>query len=470
MRSVTLLALKRINLWLIRCRFQRRQGFAVVECAEGDVCHEVRMTKRVLFGVPVLILLSSCTAQGEAKLDSLLSATSTSSAKNLIKVASSKDAKATAKSIFEAKREAWKDDPAQVLRDLREAKRDYEKLQQALFGNVKKNWGKKEARLPGSKTYVKYTREYKSRAIVNFEQGEISVETLDETAQASLKNAIVSTLLTPEDPASVDVFSDKAVNLNTKSSPFLLGLVLDGAGKEINTQESAAAFADNALPTARTRRITTDNGEKTVRYVTFAMVANFEDKKAQKYLQHVRKYAKQYNVSPSLVLGVIKSESSFNPHAVSSAPAYGLMQLVPTSGGREAYRRAKNHDTAPSSEYLLDPENNIELGAAYLSVLTYEQLDKVDDRTSRDYCVISAYNTGPGNVMRAFTDAKGKQRFEEGFQRINRLSAAEVFQTLREKLPYEETRNYLPTVNTNRKRYYSIDKTVLAGDNTPAAP
>lgn len=425
------------------------------------------MINKILIAAPALLLLTSCTSQGEAKLDSLLNVANSSSGKNLVKIASSKDSKATAKALLEAKREVWKDDPLQLARDLREAKRDYEKLREALTGNVKKKWGKKELRLPESKTYVKYTREYKSRAIVNFEQGEISVETLEENAEASLKNAIISTLLTPEDPASVDVFSASAVNLNSKSSPFLLGLVLDDAGKEIATRDSAASFAGKLLPTARTRRIQTENGEKPVRFVTFAMVANFEDKKAQKYLQPVRKYAKQYNVSPSLVLGVIKSESSFNPHAVSGAPAYGLMQLVPTSGGREAYRRAKKQDVAPSTDYLFDPENNIELGAAYLSVLTYDQLGRVEDRTARDYCVISAYNTGPSNVMRAFTDAKGKQRFEQGFQRINSLSPAQVFQTLREKLPYEETRNYLPTVNTNRKRYYSIDKTIVADDNKP---
>ena len=325
--------------------------------------------------------------------------------------------------------------------------------------------GRKRTRLPERKTYVKYSKQYKSRAIVDFERGEISVETLDENADASLKNAIVTTLLTPEDPASVDVFSDSAVNLNSKSSPFLLGLVLNDAGQEIKTPESASSFADKMLAQARTRKIQTDSGEKSVRYVTIKMVANFEDQKAQKYLQTVRKYAKQYNVSPSLVLGVIRTESSFNPHAVSGAPAYGLMQLVPTSGGREAYRRAKNQDIVPSTDYLFDAENNIELGAAYLSVLTYDQLDGVDDRMSRDYCVISAYNTGPSNVMRAFTDAKGKQRFEDGLQRINSLSPSQVFQTLREKLPYEETRNYLPTVNTNRKRYYSVDKTVVADDN-----
>jgi len=423
------------------------------------------MTKNVLFALPLLLLLSSCSSQGSANLDSLLSIANSTSAKNITKIASSADPKAAANSMLEQKRDQWERDPMQLARDLKVAKYDFDKLMNVLSGNVKKKWGKAEIRLPGSKTYVKYTKQYKSRAIVNFEQGEISVETLEENAAASLKNAIIATLLTPDDPASVDVFSDSAVDLNSKRSPFLLGLVLNDAGQEIATPELAAGFADKLLPQAKTRSIQTENGQKPVRFVTFNMVANFEDQKAQKYLQLVRKYAKQYNVSPSLVLGVIRSESSFNPLAVSGAPAYGLMQLVPTSGGREAYRRAKNQDISPSKDYLLDAENNIELGSAYLSVLTYEQLDGVEDRMSRDYCVISAYNTGPSNVMRAFTDAKGKQRFQDGLQRINSLNPSQVFQTLRNNLPYEETRNYLPTVNTNRKRYYSLDKTV-ASDNT----
>ncbi len=427
---------------------------------------------KILFALSSLSLLSACSSQGNnVKLDSLLDIANSTSAKNLTKIASSSDPKAAAKALLEHKRIQWEHDPEQLARDLKVAKRDFDNLMDTLSGNVKKKWGKKEARLPERKTYVKYTKQYKSRAIVDFERGEISVETLDENAETSLKGAIVSTLLTPDDPASVDVFSDSAVNLNSHRSPFLLGLVLNDAGQEISTSELAGNFADKLLPLAKTRKIQTENGEKQVRYVSFQMVANFEDQKAQKYLQTVRKYAKQYNVSPSLVLGVIRTESSFNPHAVSGAPAYGLMQLVPTSGGREAYRRAKNQDIVPSTDYLFDAENNIELGAAYLSVLTYDQLDGVDDRMARDYCVISAYNTGPSNVMRAFTDAKGKQRFEDGLQRINSLSPSQVFQTLHEKLPFEETRNYLPSVNTNRKRYYSVDKTVIADDkNFPASP
>ena len=429
------------------------------------------MIKKILLTLLAVFLMSSCASKnGGVGLDDLLNVANSASAKNIAKIASSADPKETAKAMLDYKRKQWERNPMQLAQDLKVAKRDFDRLMNTLSGNVNRNWGKKETRLPGRKTYVKYSKQYKSRAIVDFERGEISVETLEENADANLKSAIVTTLLTPEDPASVDVFSDSAVDLNSKSTPFLLGLVLNDAGQEISTPELAAGFADKLLQQAKTRKIQTDKGEKTVRYITFRMVANFEDQKAQKYLQTVRKYAKQYNVSPSLVLGVIRTESSFNPHAVSSVPAYGLMQLVPTSGGREAYRRAKNQDIAPSKDYLFDPENNIELGAAYLSVLTYDQLDGVDDRMSRDYCVISAYNTGPSNVMRAFTDAKGKQRFEDGMQRINSLSPAQVYQTLHENLPYEETRNYLPTVNNNRKRYYSVDKTVAADDNkTPTS-
>lgn len=427
----------------------------------------IAMSKKVLFSLPVLLLLSSCVSQdGSVKVDRLLKVANSSTGRNLIQVASSRNAGAAVKTLFANKRDQWARDPLQLARDLREAQRDFEKLMDVLSGNVQKKWGKKETRLPERKTYVKYTKQYKSRAIVDFEQGEIKIETLAENAETSLKNAIIATLLTPEDPASVDVFSDSAVNLNSRSKPFLLGLVLDDAGKEISTQDAAASFADRILSLVQTRQIQTENGTKPVSFVVIQMVANFEDKKAQKYLQYVRKYARQYNVSPSLILGIMRSESSFNPHAVSGAPAYGLMQLVPTSGGREAYRRAKNEDIAPSKDYLFDAENNIELGTAYLSVLIYDQLNGVEDRTSRDYCVISAYNTGPSNVMRAFSDAKGKQRFSDGLQQINRLPPSQVFLALREKLPYAETRNYLPTVNNNRKRYYSVDKTVVTDDNS----
>jgi membrane-bound lytic murein transglycosylase C len=182
-----------------------------------------------------------------------------------------------------------------------------------------------------------------------------------------------------------------------------------------------------------------------------AMVSNFEHKKAEKYRTVVNQFARQYKVSPSLVFAIIRTESNFNPFAVSAAPAYGLMQLVPASGGREAYRHAKGADQIPSRDYLFDPGNNIELGSAYLGVLTFTQLEQVANPVSREYCVIAAYNTGPGNVLRTFSKTR-----EIAVNEINELEPGALYDKLRTALPYEETRRYLVSVTGYRKQFVSL--------------
>jgi soluble lytic murein transglycosylase-like protein len=128
----------------------------------------------------------------------------------------------------------------------------------------------------------------------NLDAGTITVETVDDKdPKASLKNAIVTTLLTPDDPRAVDL----AVN--------------------------------------------------------FSMVANFQNKQAEKYRDVVGKYAARHKISPSLVYAVIRTESNFNPFAVSSAPAYAMMQLVPSNGGREACRAAKGRAEMPTKDSRL---------------------------------------------------------------------------------------------------------------------
>jgi membrane-bound lytic murein transglycosylase C len=343
-------------------------------------------------------------------------------------------------------------DPDQVLRDLRAAQNEFKTLYDALNGNVRDKWGPKEVKLPEKKKYVKYTQNYRSRAIVDFDRGQITVETLDETnPRESLSRAVAVTLLTPQDPRVVDVFSDKEIPLSSREEPYLLGLVVDQQGKPVRTQAEAEAFAGYLLEKkSGTRVIEQDGAKKQAMFVTMNMVVNLPQKQAEKYRAVVLRYAEQYKMSPSLVFAIIRTESNFNPYAVSSVPAYGLMQLVPTSGGREAYRRAKGEDVAPTRDYLFDPQNNVELGTAYLNVLMFNQLEEVNDQISREYCVIAAYNTGPGNVLKTFS----KNR-TTAVQQINGLQPSALYEKLRANLPYQETRNYLEKVTTYRKSYVS---------------
>jgi len=397
--------------------------------------------RKLILALTALLLLASCKSVSTG---------------SVITVATSGSPQAAARALLKRKQLAYMRNPVQLANDLKNAQRDFGRLMDILQGNAGKKWGKKEARLPDRTHYVKYTQGYLSRAIVDFDRGEITVETLDEkNPAASLKDAIITTLLTPDDPRAVDLFSDSSIKLTGERDPYLLGLVLDDKGRAIATPPQAERVADSLASLAQTRSVKTDAGSKQARMVKFAMVSNFANKQAEKYRPLVERYAKTYDISPSLVFAIMRTESNFNPFAVSSAPAYGLMQLVPSSGGRDAYKRAKGSNEMPSKQYLFNAENNIELGVAYLNVLAFDELDEVSDPVSREYCVISAYNTGPGNVLRTFG---GSSKNRDGaLGRINGMAAPAVYDKLRSQLPYAETRQYLQKVVGFRKQFVSVN-------------
>lgn len=91
------------------------------------------------------------------------------------------------------------------------------------------------------------------------------------------------------------------------------------------------------------------------------------------------------------------------------------------------------------------------MGTAYLNVLTYSQLDDVTDLVSREYCVISAYNTGAGNVFKTFSKDQ-----RTALQQINGLQPAALYERLHNGLPYQETRDYLAKVVGFRKQFVSL--------------
>src|SRR5579871_697952 len=345
--------------------------------------------------------------------------------------------------------EAIASDTKDMEASLQVLKRKFAEAMAALKANVQKRWGQNDTKVADRTVYVKYTQGYKSRVVTDFDHGVLTVETLDDKdPEGSLKTAIVAALLTSNDPAAVDLFSDKDVALEPGRKPYLYGLVHDNTGKSMSTRAQAEKFAEFLVPQKMQLRPASGEHGKEVRFVRLTMVKNYEARGAEHYRASVDKYSAQYHVSPSLVLAIIRTESNFNPFAVSSVPAYGLMQLVPTSGGREAYKRVQGLDQTPTAEYLFDPEHSIELGSAYLGVLSNTEFHSVGNQESRDYCVIAAYNTGPRNVTKTF--AKDKQ---EAFDDINKMPPTALYDKLRTDLPMEETRTYVVRVSGYRKQF-----------------
>ena len=395
------------------------------------------MNRRLLLGATGALTLTACSTQ------------------QMLNVALSRSPEAALKNMAQSRVNAYTYNPQLALTDLRRVKAEYDRLTGNLQKESGEQWGKREAgTLPSRTRYVKYTENYKNRVVVDYDAGTILIEHLDEEGvKDKLRRATVVALLTPGDPGAVDLFSDKEITLT--GQPYLQELVVDQNNAVIRTRDDVERYASWLVDNRLQQRSIDANGKpKTVFYVQMSMVNAAIDKRALQYASLVRLNSDKTKVSRALIYTIIRIESAFNPYAVSSAPAYGLMQLVPTSGGREAYRKARGEDVIPTKEFLFAPENNIEFGTAYLGVLLFDSpLREIRDPLSREYCAIAAYNTGPSNVYRAFSSKNGRARQDEALDAVNTMRPDEVYNALRTKLPYDETRGYIANAVQAKKRY-----------------
>ena len=307
--------------------------------------------------------------------------------------------------------------PKSLERDIR----NFEALLEAFRRLITGEWGEEEAREPTPKTYVKYTQNYRSRATVDFDAGIVTVETLDtQKPEKSLHTAVVTTVLTPEDPRAVDLYSAKPVKLGEE--PFLYGLVKDFEGKDIRWSWRAGRFADQLIEKKlKKRKILAGGKAKTVTLVRFPLTPDRFHVRAKKYKPHVERYGKRYGLSQNLIYAVIQTESDFNPFAVSTAPAFGLMQIVPSTAGADVYQFLHNKSGRPTRDDLFEPKTNILYGSTYLHMLDTQYLAEIDNPVSREYCVITAYNAGAGNVLKTFHSDRSRASSE-----INGMSPLEV--------------------------------------------
>lgn len=330
---------------------------------------------------------------------------------------------------------------SQIPTDLRALKATIEKF----VKQIDKIWGKDDAKQSGPKDYVKYTDNYYNRAHINFDNGTVTVETLAPSSQETyLKKAIITTLLTPDDPRQVDLYSDAAPAGD--GTPFLYEQVLDQDGKPIQWEWRANRYSEYLIKNKVSKvKIGNKNGLR----VIFPLVKTHQNIRAYKYASIVRKYSKKYNVTESLIYAIIKTESSFNPFAVSHAPAYGLMQIVPSTAGRDVFEKIKKTSGQPTPQNLYNPEYNIDMGTAYVKILQEQYLVNVKDKNAKRYTVISAYNGGAGNVFKTFSSNR-----EQAMVKINRLSSSQIYDALTNKHPKQESRRYLYKVNEAQKEFW----------------
>tara|TARA_R100000654_G_scaffold3076_1_gene10755 strand:+ start:9908 stop:11353 length:1446 start_codon:yes stop_codon:yes gene_type:complete len=114
--------------------------------------------------------------------------------------------------------------------------------------------------------------------------------------------------------------------------------------------------------------------------------------RGDKYEPLIQKYAKKYGVPAGLMREQIRSESNFNPRAVSSAGAAGIAQFMPKTGNQYGMKAIKKGNKWYATEDFFDPEKSIEAQARYMS-------DIYNKQAGKDWGVtLAMYNMGPKNV------------------------------------------------------------------------
>lgn len=321
------------------------------------------------------------------------------------------------------------------------------------------------AEVSHKKIYVGYSKDFKVKKVVDFDGARVRISAvLPETAtdvEAILKGHLLdllnentqsafagNTFATQVEAKLKKSLSPKRIETAFVAPKPLVGDIFTGkaAPTPKETKEAVKAVMEEAL-------VKSSKAPKTPKSKVVSLevaLPKGAGVKAKAYLSEIKVHAGKRNLSPSLVLAVMETESAFNPMATSYVPAYGLMQIVPKSAGRDASKLVLGKDVVLSPSYLYNGGNNIAMGTAYLYILNDRYLASIENPTSRLYCVIAAYNTGAGNVARAFT---GTTSVKKAAKKINAMPPEKVYRFLIRKLPHQETRDYLQRVTTRMKKY-----------------
>jgi soluble lytic murein transglycosylase len=140
----------------------------------------------------------------------------------------------------------------------------------------------------------------------------------------------------------------------------------------------------------------------------------------------IEEYSRQQGLDPFLVAALIRQESEFNIRSISPAKAYGLMQVLPSTGRQLARHFGIRRFNAAE---LLTADRNIQLGTYFFRTL-------LDASGGEPEIALASYNAGPGrsSVWRTWGPFHEPAEFTE-------------------VVPFHETRGYIQIVLRNADMY-----------------
>ncbi len=323
-------------------------------------------------------------------------------------------------------------------------RKDSEKAIKDFKNRLKAIWPQPE--ISGVKKLVNYSDDLHTKSVIDFEKNIITISTINNKNR-DIKKSLLKTL-------------EKTLNLNSKEAykEDKLEQTINALARESKYIKTGTLDKVNLL---KTKFDSTQKRAKKIKIIkegklyklSYKLPSNSTYKRSLNYLVLAKSNAVRFNLAPEILLSIMHTESSFNPLAKSHIPAYGLMQIVPHSAGIDSYQFLYHKRRLLSASYLYNSKRNIEIGAAYFHILYYKYLKEIKDPTSRLYCSIAGYNTGAGNVARAFV---GNNNTKKAARIINTMSSLEVYHYLLQNLRYDEPKVYLKRVKDRSIKYKAL--------------
>ncbi len=366
--------------------------------------------------------------------------------------------------FLKTRQQEFKSYKAKLEKEFAEYKKIYLEEFEKYKKQIMKVWGK--ALVTDRKKWVEYSSDFKIRKLVDFSKGEIEISVITRNrkkAKKEIKKALETLLI--EDKVTA-LKKDQLINRvesrlrktfkNLQTGKVEREKILTPVFfKKTPTRKEVVKKVELLLKNAplKTRILKKRNSSrKKVYTVRIKLPSNYLIIKARQYKPIVEEWAEKRRLSPALVFAIIHTESHFNPLARSPIPAYGLMQIVPQTAGKDATKILYGTPQLLSPTYLYNGKNNIMIGTTYFYLLFHYYFKGIKNYRSRLYCCIAAYNTGVGNVAKALT---GTYSIKRTIRAVNSMTPEEVYRKLIKNVP-QETKNYLQYVLTRMELYRNI--------------
>ena len=164
------------------------------------------------------------------------------------------------------------------------------------------------------------------------------------------------------------------------------------------------------------------------------------------YWPPIRRYATEHQLDPYMMAALIAQESTFTADVKSAANAYGLMQLLPSTG--RVYARKVGISKRFSLSLLTTADTNLRMGTAYFADLVRQ--------FGGAHFALATYNAGPNRVQRWIAEKPGLERDE-----------------FIDDIPFPETQNYVKRIlgtAEDYRRLYGPDGADVAPTEADAKP